>query len=160
MSSNTNGCIYLNLSKLSYSPNDQVTGTISLHIKKPYPYSSLSLHVIGYEKVTQFNNHGSVSCKTSDDPNSRQPKNHINYLLKHEFQLSAFEQKYQGLLPANQYEIPFQFILPGFLPNTFSENWYQEGLGSFSANTNYIIKGILSTKDTQDKNFGTLIKEN
>jgi sporulation-control protein spo0M len=91
------GNIYVALSKDHYFPGENVVGTVYVQIKESFPGNTLLLKVKGKEIVE--------SDKFEDETN----------ILEH---MSSIYVWNGDLVPPGQYELPFAFVLPLFLPGT------------------------------------------
>ena len=122
MKRNEFGELHLDLSKPFFKAGDQLDGQIYLKISKPFPCKSLSITIIGIEKVNFYN----INNKQKDA--QKQTINHTSYILNQKFPVTQFKS---GAIKKGQYQIPFSMVLPSKnLPNTFNEQWYSNGLAN------------------------------
>lgn len=141
------GTIYIQLDRGSYSPGQQVNGTIYLNVTQNYPGANeLWLTITGMEDVklieqkhrTEHYHHG----------NERRTRT-VSYYVHHHDYNSFFNHKFPvyrfntPFLPTGQYTFPTSFILPKSLPSTFNYEFFKHG--PCHGRVNYVMQASIGS---------------
>lgn len=148
---------FIHLERPSYSPGEQVNGTVSLEVNTPIQATDLELKFLGgefvhfvqleKEHIEEIDEDGNKVSK-QQDRYGNYSQNRVFYNFKnsiYEFQRSGTEV---GIIEPGQYQFPFSFVLGAETPSTFSYSWKNHG-HRCNATIQYII-----TANILDKNRG------
>ena len=139
------GTVFIQLDKGSYSPGEQVNGTIFLSVIQNYSGASeLWLTISGMEDTKLIEQKTRTEHYTSNG--QRRTRTHTYYVthqdyntfFNHRFPIYRFNSSF---VPAGQYTFPISFILNSGLPSTFNYSFYKHG--SCHANVNYVIQASI-----------------
>lgn len=123
------GTIHVQLEKVSYSVGEQVNGFIYLNLDENYPSNTIYANIIGEEQVKFIKQEGDNSVTYKDEEK----------ILDHEFPVFQFQGTF---IPRGQYSFPVSFILPNYIPASFT--WARS---SEYAYTKYTMKAALPSPD-------------
>jgi len=134
------GQLFVQTDKSTYFGGDTVTGRIYLNLIVPYPGNQLSLKLKGQEfsafvrtRTETYHESGPNNTQVTKTRNIDELFQDKSHIVKMVLPLYSWAT----LLPG-QYTIPFAFMLPSALPNTF----FQEG-NRYRAEVSYRLEAIL-----------------
>ena len=135
------GQIYIQLDKGSYSPGQQVNGTIFLNLMNNLPGArQVLLSLSGMEDTRLVERKERTEYYyVNGERRSRTEVYYVthtdtNSFFNHKFPVYTFTTPF---IPMGQYSFPVSFILPSGLPSTF--NYHFEKYGSCHAKVNYVM---------------------
>jgi hypothetical protein len=139
------GTVYIQLDHGSYSPGQQVNGTVFLSVTQNYPGATeLWLTITGMEdtklieqktRTEHYRVNGETRSRTHTYYVTHQD---YNSFFNHKFPIYRFAG---GFVPAGQYTFPVSFVLQPGLPSTFNYEFYKHG--SCHARVNYVIQATI-----------------
>jgi Arrestin (or S-antigen), N-terminal domain len=143
------GQIYIKLDKGSYSPGQQVNGTIYLNLMNTMPGATqVIMSLSGMEDTKLIERKERIEYYyVNGERRSRTEVYYVthrdsNSFFNHRFPVYTFGTPY---IPAGQYSFPISFVMPSGLPSTF--NYHFEKHGSNHAKVNYVMTAkIISTQ--------------
>lgn len=111
------GSIFVKLSKDSYSPGEQVSGVILLHLKSDHNDPKVWLQINGHEKLEIAESRlATITLGSEDHMMKREGRPLFDYRLPAYIFRGSF-------IPAGSYTIPFSFILEKDIPSSFEYNF-------------------------------------
>ena len=136
------GTIFVQLEKGSFSPGEQINGTIYLNVTNNYPGGSeVWLTITGMEDTKLIEQKTRTEWYTDRDGQRRSRTE--TYYVHHQDYNSFFNHKFPvykfntAFLPAGQYTFPISFTLQRGIPSTFNYDFYKHG--PCHAKVNYVI---------------------
>jgi hypothetical protein len=155
MAINAFGTIYVQLNKPTFSPGEQVDGTIFLNVMSNFPGSNqLVLTISGMEMTRLIER--KTRTYTSGYGKNRTTRTQVYYVthtdyntfFNHKFVLHQFTTPY---VPAGQYTFPLSFLLQQGLPSTFNYEFHKHG--NCYARVNYQIGACISSRQNTFTNI-------
>lgn len=147
------GTVFLQLDKGSYSPGQQVSGTIFLNISQNFPGANeIWLSITGMEDTKLIEQKTKTDNSSSND--NKQSSNTVAYYVHHQDFNTFFNHKFPvysfstNYLPAGQYTFPVNFMLPAGLPSTFNYEFHKHG--PCHARVNYVMKVTIAAPQITD----------
>lgn len=137
------GTIYIQLDKGSYSPGEQVNGTVFLNVLQNLPgCQDIWVTISGMEDTKLIERKERTEWYT-DSQGHQKSRTHVYYVhhrdynsfFNHRFPLYRFNTAF---LPAGQYTFPISFMLQRGLPSTFNYDFYSHG--PCHGKVNYVIQ--------------------
>lgn len=135
------GTIFIQFDKGSYSPREQVNGTIFLNVFQNYPGArEVSVLIRGFEdtrlieRKTRTTTHRVGKTTTTRTHTYYVTHQDYNAFFNHQFVIYRFSTDF---IPAGQYTFPFSFALPAGLPSTFNHTFHRYGANH--AKVNYTV---------------------
>lgn len=144
---------FIHLDKPTYSPGEQVNGTVSLEVNTPVQATDLELKFLGGEFVhfvqlerEKAQEIGEESKSTEDRPAFG---NYTQNRIFYNFENSIYEFRKPGteigIIEPGQYQFPFSFVLGVETPASFNYSWKNYG-HSCNATIQYIITANIIDK--------------
>ena len=130
------GTVYIQLDQGSYSPGQQVNGTVFLNVTQNYPGAfHLTLTISGMEDTKLIEAKSSSSSDSSDSSDSSYiVHRETNTFFNHSFPIFEFNTL---SVSAGQYNFPFSFLLQPGIPSTFNYEFYKNG--NCHAKVKYVV---------------------
>ena len=135
------GTIFIQFDKGSYSPREQVNGTIYLNVFQNYPGTrEITVLIRGFEdtrlieRKTRTTTHRTGKTTTTRTHTYYVTHQDYNAFFNHQFVIYRFANE---CIPAGQYTFPISFVLPAGLPSTFNHTFQR--YGSNHAKVNYTV---------------------
>src|SRR3990167_2773431 len=147
------GQIYIQLDKGSYSPGQQVNGTIFLNLMNNLPGAQEVVLGISGMEATQLHERCESSTTETDNDGNTTTKTEV-YYVTHTDQNSFFNHRFPvytfstPFIPMGQYSFPVSFILPSVLPSTFNYT-FQNGGGANFAKVNYVMTAQITSSQVK-----------
>ena len=143
------GTIFIQLDKGSYSPGEQINGTIFLNITNNYPGAQqIWISISGMEDTKLIEQKTRQESYTDNDGHRRTRTEtyyvhhqDLNSFFNHKFPIYSFDTAF---LPAGQYTFPISFSLQKSLPSTFNYDFYKHG--PCHARVNYVINAQVKSQ--------------
>ena len=141
------GTIFIQLDKGSYSPGEQVNGTIFLNLVSNYVRANqLWVQITGLEETKLIEQRSrQVNHRHGDRTVSRTEHYYVthhdvNSFFNHRFPVYTFPTAF---LPAGQYSFPVSFILARGIPSTFNYEFFKHGQNY--GRVNYCISAMVES---------------
>lgn len=140
------GTIFIQLDKGSYSPGEQVNGTVFLNMTQNFSGGQEVVVSISGMEDTKLIERKTRTEWYTDSQGRRQSRTHTYYVhhqdynsfFNHCFPIHKFNTPY---VPAGQYTFPISFTLQGGIPSTFNYDFYKHG--PCHGKVNYVLQAYV-----------------